>query len=293
MLISETPAAPADPELPRENVFGHVKKARLMRDALTRLRTRLGRGLRVLDVGCGNGTALTRFLSAPGDVVLGIDTHAPSVEHAQRHFGRPGLEFRVAELNAVGGEPARFDAVVFADVLEHVDDPGRLLVQGRGLLRGDGRVLVTVPNGHGPFEIESRLSRLPGFGGASLWAVDRLVAVLNRYVFPQAWNEVVVPTDLPYNAESGHIQFFTLAALQRAAGQARLVPVRKAGLSWLSGPYTNYLFAPSRLFCAVNTRLADVLPFWMLSAWFFELARAEETDAPTGPTERPDVGPVQ
>jgi hypothetical protein len=103
----------------------------------------------------------------------------------------------------------------------------------------------------------------------------------------------VVPTDLPYNAESGHIQFFTLAALQRAAGQARLVPVRKAGLSWLSGPYTNYLFAPSRLFCAVNTRLADVLPFWMLSAWFFELARAEETDAPTGPTERPDVGPVQ
>jgi len=264
------------PELPRENVFGHTKKALLVLSALARLRGERQRGIQVLDVGCGNGTALTRFLTYPGDTVIGIDTHEPSIAYARSHFGAPGMEFHAASIESLAADGRRFDVVVFADVLEHVPEPEFLLSSGVQLLRERGRALITVPNGFGPFEIESWLSRLPAFGPASLWAVDRLVAVLNRFAFKGAWNEVVVPVDVPYNAECGHVRFFTQGALLRTASGAGLTLVRRVGLSWLSGPYTNYFLAPSRWFCAMNTRVADRLPFCMLSGWFFELARLRE-----------------
>jgi len=260
--------------------------------ALARLRQQRQQGLHVLDVGCGNGTALTRFLGNPGDTVLGIDTHDASVEYARRHFGAPGMEFRAVAVESLLAEKQRFDAVLFADVLEHLREPQPVLADGVRLLREAGRALVTIPNGLGPFELESWLSRLPAFGPASLWTVDHLVAVLNRFVFRGAWTEVVTPPDLPYNAECGHVRFFTRSALLAVAGDAGLRLLRESGLSWLSGPYTNYLFAPSRAFCAFNTRVADWLPSWMVSGWFFEFARSDDGPRMQGPGRRPHENPA-
>ena len=245
--------------------------------ALARLRRQRTRGLDVLDIGCGNGAALTRFLVAPGDHVLGVDTHEPSIEYARTRFGGPGLEFRNLAVEGLLAEGRRFDAVVLADVLEHIPDPAPVLAAGARLLREGGRVLLTVPNGFGPFEVESWLSRQPVFGPASLWVVDHLVAVLNRFVFKDAWTRVVTPSDVPYNAECGHVRFFTRGALLRAAARAGLSVEHEAGLSWLSGPYTNYLLAPSRAFCAFNNWMADRLPRWLVSAWFFELVPRDVT----------------
>lgn len=268
--------------LPRENVYGHSRKARLVLEVLVRLRAERAQGLDVLDVGCGNGSALTRFLAAQGDRVLGIDTHAPSIEYANREVAAEGLAFRQVDCEALLAEAQRFDAVVCADVLEHLPDPEAALSCVERLLRPGGRLVVSIPNGFGPFELESWLSRLPVLGPASIWVVDHLTAVLNRFVFRGAWTAVVTPPDLPYNAECGHVQFFTRRALVRMAARCGLTMLRQTGVSWLSGPYTNYLFAPSRLFCHVNARVGQWLPSWMLSAWFFEFGRAE--DAPSSGT---------
>lgn len=221
--------------------------------------------------------ALTRFLAHPGDTVVGVDTHQPSIAYARSRFGAPGLEFHASNVECLLAEARRFDAVVFADVLEHVSDPELLLASGVHLLREGGRVLVTVPNGYGPFEIESWLGRLPVFGPASLWTVDHFVAVLNRFVFRGAWTSVVSASDVPYNAECGHVQFFTPGGLRRMAARAGIRSDKPTGLSWLSGPYTNYLFAPSRPFCAFNTWIADWLPLWLVSGWFFEFCRDQVT----------------
>ncbi len=275
------PALPAG--LPRENVFGHAKKTRLVLAALGRLRAELGRSLDVLDVGCGNGEALTRFLASAGDRVLGIDTHGPSIEYATRNFGTALLEFRQQEAELLLSEGRSFDAILFADVLEHLKEPAGVLQAAVRLLKARGRVLVSVPNGYGPFEIESWLSTLPLLGPASLWAVDHLVAVLNRFVVPGAWTEVVTPADLPYNEDSGHVHFYTRRRLLALAGEAGLELVGGTGLSWLSGPYTNYLFAPLRSLCDLNARSADFLPLFMLSAWFFEFGHPGRTAAQTPP----------
>jgi SAM-dependent methyltransferase len=263
-------------ELPRENVYGHSRKARLVLEALARLRADRAQGLDVLDVGCGNGRALTRFLASRGDRVVGIDTHVPSIEYARAEFGGEALTFREVDCEALLAEARRFDVIVCADVLEHLPGPEAVLSCVERLLRPGGRLVVTIPNGFGPFELESWLSRLPVFGAASLWVVDHLTAVLNRFVFKGAWTAVVTPLDLPYNAECGHVQFFTRGALVRMAAGCGLTPLRQTGVSWLSGPYTNYLFAPSQLFCRVNAKAAQWLPSWMLSAWFFEFGRTAD-----------------
>ena len=275
------PVSAAGPavQLPRENVYGHSRKARLVLEALARLREDRAQVLDVLDVGCGNGSALTRFLAARGDRVLGIDTHAPSIEYAKRQFGMAGLAFRQVDCEAMLAEAQRFDTIVCADVLEHLPHPEAALSCVERLLRPGGRLVVTIPNGFGPFELESWLSRMPVFGTASLWVVDHVTAVLNRFVLRGAWTAVVTPPDLPYNAECGHVQFFTRGALLRMAARCGLTMLRQTGVSWLSGPYTNYLFAPSRLFCQVNARAGEWLPSWMLSAWFFEFGRAADASS--------------
>lgn len=266
-------AYPAEPCLLPENVFGHTKKIQLMRESLTALRTSLGRGLEIVDIGCGNGRAVTRFIAHPSDRVLGLDFHEPSVSFAQAHFGRPGLEFRVQDVETLAAAGRRVDVVICADVLEHVTDPGALLRTAASMLRPHGRVLATIPNGHGPFEVESALSRVPVIGAVLLFLSNYGTAVLDKFVVRGAYSRVVVASDIPYNAESGHVQFFRHEELTALARAAALRLVRTRSLSWLSGPFTNFWLAPARRFVRWNTRVVERLPRSFASAWFFEFAK--------------------
>jgi SAM-dependent methyltransferase len=98
---------------------------------------------RVLDVGCGAG-ALGRLLKARGHHVTGIEL-VPAAAAA----ARPWLDHvETADVEADGFPfaPASFDAVVFADVLEHLVDPWRVLRAAAGLLAAGGCVVASIPN---------------------------------------------------------------------------------------------------------------------------------------------------
>jgi SAM-dependent methyltransferase len=272
--------APVDlpTRLPRENVFGHSKKLALILGSLHRLRAERARTLQILDVGCGNGEAVTRFLAMRGDHVLGIDIHKQSIEYGQRVLGTERLKFRVAHIVDLAADAARYDAVVLSDVLEHVLNPSELLTAARGLLRPDGLLLLSVPNGRGPFEIESAVSRVPFLGRGLLTAIDRLVAFFNRYVWRDAW-VVVASQEAPYNLESGHLHFFTRRSLDGLIAHSGFVVHARRNVSWLSGPFTNYLFAPWAAFCLWNARVADWLPPSIVSAWYLELTPGSSAQA--------------
>jgi len=59
-------------------------------------------------------------------------------------------EVHVVDLDADGlralAETERFDCVIFADILEHLVDPWRILRQGADLLRPGGQVVISLPN---------------------------------------------------------------------------------------------------------------------------------------------------
>lgn len=118
----------------------------------------VGTAGRVLDVGCATGY-LAQHLRARGSAVTGVEIDPEAAEVARPHLA----ELFVADLDdtdlAQLLEPRRFDAVVFADVLEHLKDPLRALRSARSLLCDGGSIVLSVPNvAHGSV----RLSLLRG-----------------------------------------------------------------------------------------------------------------------------------
>ncbi len=254
-----------------ENLYGHTKKVRLMRDSLDRIRRhKTGGGLRILDIGCGNGHAVTRFLAHTGDQVSGIDLHVPSIDFATRQFATEGLRFDVKSVEVLTSLRETFDVVVLADVLEHVANPSETLVAARRLLADGGRILVSIPNGRGPFEIESFARRL-FFVGWILSILARIPSRTGRLLGRRRPLETGNAGSLPYNSSSGHVHFFTRPRITDMAAAAGLSVTHWRNLAFLCGPFSGELLPDTPSVCNWNTAMADKLPYWAVSAWYFEL----------------------
>lgn len=259
-------------ELPRENVFGHTHKVLLFREACAEMRTRRP-SLRILDLGCGSGYAVTRFLGEPGDEILGLDLYEPNVQYAKQHFARNGLRFECRSAASLTDSKQTFDVVVLADILEHLENPLSVVKECKRLLVSDGLLLVTIPNGYGPFEIESAISRVPLLGYLLLRGTGLFARVLNSFgPLKGKWTEALAstPTDLPYNLESGHIHFFSRRALHELMNSAGFRVTESKNLSFLCGPFTNTIFNVSAGFCRWNVAVASDLPSSVVSGWFFK-----------------------
>jgi SAM-dependent methyltransferase len=102
-----------------------------------------GRGGRLLDVGCGEGTFL-RFAARHYDV-CGIDLDERSVARAAETLGDRVARLTLEDL--AGSEPEQaFDVATMFEVLEHVEDPVGALATVHRLLRPGGRLVLSVPN---------------------------------------------------------------------------------------------------------------------------------------------------
>jgi SAM-dependent methyltransferase len=97
---------------------------------------------RVLDVGCGAGH-LGRLLKERGHHVTGIELVPEAAAEAEQWLDD------VVTADAEAGlpfAPGTFDAVIFADLLEHLVDPWRVLREAATLLTPSGVVAASVPN---------------------------------------------------------------------------------------------------------------------------------------------------
>jgi SAM-dependent methyltransferase len=117
-------------------------------------RDAIGRGKRVLDLGCRSG-ALTKHL-LDGNSVVGLDVDAAALEKAAA-LGIEPLQADVEEPLPL--EDARFDAVVAGELFEHLRFPDALVAEIRRVLRPGGVLVGSVPNA---FRIQSRLRFLRG-----------------------------------------------------------------------------------------------------------------------------------
>jgi SAM-dependent methyltransferase len=101
-------------------------------------------GLRVLDMACGEGYG-SDLLAAQARSVVGVDANPEAHEHARLRYRRPNLSFERGMVETFGS-PADYDAVVFLQTIEHVQDPGAVLSHFRQLLAPGGTVYVSTPN---------------------------------------------------------------------------------------------------------------------------------------------------
>jgi SAM-dependent methyltransferase len=105
---------------------------------------------RLLDIGCGAGEAAAALgRSQPGLAVVGIEVDPEAAALARQHLTdvREGEAGAVLSDLAASGE--RFDALLFADVLEHFDDPIGILELAREVALPEAILVASVPNvGH-------------------------------------------------------------------------------------------------------------------------------------------------
>ncbi|MEO8430145.1 MAG: class I SAM-dependent methyltransferase [Acidobacteriota bacterium] len=100
----------------------------------------------VLDVGCSRGATGPALRQAGVAEIFGIEPDPGDAEQAAGVYDRVLRE----PLEAIRDEfPGRFDAVLFGDVLEHLEDPAAALARVRPWLSASGVVVASVPNvGH-------------------------------------------------------------------------------------------------------------------------------------------------
>ena len=256
----------APPSLPPENQYGHTKKLRFLIAAVARHRSALGRPVTLLDFGCGNGSAVSRYLIGEGVRYYGVDIHRPSLDYAKAQCGGPDAVF----LEHVP-EGVVFDVIVYADVLEHLVDPAAVMRAHAAQLAANGIVIGAVPNGRGPFEIEQSLDR-----GLRL---SRLMAAASRVWRRLRGKPPAEETDaLPYHHESGHVIFFTRRSLTQAAAAAGFKIEQFVHGAFLGASISGVLLGRSARLLRWNVALADRLPSWAVSTWYFILRRG---DAPS------------
>ncbi|HCI05305.1 TPA: hypothetical protein DEX28_01000 [Patescibacteria group bacterium] len=104
-------------------------------------------GESMLDVGCGVGQ-MTKALAGKFKKVVGIDGSLVKIEKANRENRLSNTEY-IHTLFEDFKPEQRFDFIVSANVLEHVDDSVVFMKRLRSWLAPNGRVVVTVPNALG------------------------------------------------------------------------------------------------------------------------------------------------
>lgn len=267
-----------------ETSYGIVKRLQTIEAWTAEVAQRLGTpSLSILDFGCGTGDHVTYPLACLGHRLLGVDMHEPSVQEAQRRYPLPNLVFRTGHLESLIREGLRFDLIVCSEVLEHLHQPLDGLRLMRQLLKPNGALIITTPNGYGSYEMLCRLQR-----GLTRLGIDQ---VARRSV--HAWRRKRTRADdnaAPgesscstceagfLNFESGHVQFFRERHLLEAFEAGGFRVTERRARTFLCGPYIDVLLRLPpfrRTLYRVNNRVADLLPFAWSADWMFLLEPIE------------------
>ncbi len=129
-------------------------------------------GMRILEIGCGEGGVLKAFINK-GCEGVGVELDAPRIEDARKFMvedmaaGR--VRFVVKDIYQVNVERdfgGLFDIVLLKDVIEHIHDQGKLIGWMKNFLKPGGIVFFGFPPWYMPFGghqqiCRSTISKLP------------------------------------------------------------------------------------------------------------------------------------
>lgn len=242
-----------------ENTYGLEKRL----DFISRLISEI-KPSRVLDMGCGTGENLTSLLATqfPHIHFVGMDADTASIQWATQHNKSSNLRFVDSNIQE---DPGQFELVVASEVIEHVENPREFLKFIRNLLSPNGRVVLTLPNGFGPFEIVSFIETLMHISG-----LYRVLRRLKQLIRPSQ-SHLTMDT----LAVSPHINFFSYARIRSLIANSGFEIVEYRPRTFLCGFLFDQLIqSPGAILW--NRNISEALPPNLVSAWMFLLMPVQE-----------------
>lgn len=216
-------------------------------------------GSKVLDIGCGNGL-ITSAIAKAGFTVLGIDSSEKAIGLARQYQAAPNVRFNVSSADQLTADGESFNAVVCSEVLEHLHEPRQLLVTIRQLLRPNGVLIVTVPNGSGPREllVTRPVQKLQRGNGAAWRMLSRVKGMLGY----KGITEQSAADDLT------HIHFFTLKSLNELAQSSHFEIHKIVASNFIEQVFPfSFVYKRSETLQRFDCWLADRLPIRLTSGF--------------------------
>ncbi|WP_164919036.1 class I SAM-dependent methyltransferase [Caproiciproducens sp. NJN-50] len=100
----------------------------------------------VLELGCYSGIMTNYMKNQLGCKVYVCEIDSQALQFA-RQFAQDSWEGDIETLEWTQKfKDVKFDCAIFADVLEHLKDPAKVLKAAGNLLKDDGSILISVPN---------------------------------------------------------------------------------------------------------------------------------------------------
>lgn len=211
--------------------------------------------VKVLDVGCGTGNITVPLGLIPNSEIVGIDLYQPNIDIARGK--NPHANVRLAFSYLQDWDISDVDFIIFTEVLEHIPGYGPILEYIQKNAKPGCQILITIPNGWGPFEIAVtpmywlRAMGLNGF----IKKVKKLVGKKEPYAENQE--------------EAPHVNFFTQAQLRRDTAQYKFKELEFTKAFVFSPVFETYLpFVSLKTIGYYDNKLAQLLPRAFASGWY-------------------------
>lgn len=155
---------------------------------------------KIIDIGCGEGFK-TQWMAKEGEAV-GIDISEENISFARKKYS--GVDYRVMDAEYLEFEDGYFDRAYCLDVMEHVDNLEKVIIEIRRVLKPGGEFVVNVP-----------------------------------YWRSEQWLQKIRPT---YFEEIHHVRVFGEDSLERLLAGYKFSLVRKKRSGFLSHVFEYYMF---------------------------------------------------
>ena len=160
----------------------------------------------MLDLGCGPGVKALTFALA-GAHVTGVDARESAIAHARENMRQirlkhdhKHLDAQFFQQNIEHGlsriETASVDIVLFIEVIEHLEQYGRVLTDIQRVLKPGGHVIITTPNKHFPgnkAEHDEHVYGEKAFGHVRDFDLDELTGEMKRTGLHVTWQGYINP----------------------------------------------------------------------------------------------------
>lgn len=215
---------------------------------------------KVLDIGCGNGH-ISIYIGGLGYEVEGIDISEKAIEKAKLNNKYSNVSFAVQDAEKLVAQNKKYDAIICSEVLEHLHQPSGLLSCVYQLLKPEGIVIITVPNGYGPRELT--ITRPMQYIMKKEGVLKSLVTGLKSLL---GYNGTTIQSDAD---ELGHVQFFTKKKLSATVEKQgfKLEVFAKADFVTDVFPFSFFIRRSVPL-QKMDVKFADKLPFFMTSGFY-------------------------